>query len=93
MIAKLIVHGRDRDHALNLMATALEQVEVVGCATNATFLGALVRDAEFAAGKVDTGLIERRLDALLAAARPETTRCAGDRRARCDRHLRAGAGR
>ena len=73
LLAKLIVHGRDRDHALNLMATALEQVEVVGCATNATFLGALVRDAEFAAGKVDTGLIERRLDALLAAAQPETT--------------------
>jgi 3-methylcrotonyl-CoA carboxylase alpha subunit len=73
MIAKLIVHGRDRAHALNLMATALEQVEVVGCATNTTFLGALVRDAEFAAGKVDTGLIERKLDALLAAALPETT--------------------
>ncbi|HSA81536.1 MAG TPA: acetyl/propionyl/methylcrotonyl-CoA carboxylase subunit alpha [Geminicoccaceae bacterium] len=73
MIAKLIVHGRDRAHALNLMATALEQVEVVGCATNTTFLGALVRDPEFAAGKVDTGLIGRRLDALLAAARPETT--------------------
>jgi 3-methylcrotonyl-CoA carboxylase alpha subunit len=73
MVAKLIVHGRDRGHALNLLATALEQVEVVGCTTNTTFLGALVRDAEFAAGKVDTGLIERRLEALLAAARPETT--------------------
>jgi 3-methylcrotonyl-CoA carboxylase alpha subunit len=73
MIAKLIVHGRDRGHALNLMATALEQVEVVGCTTNTTFLGALVRDAEFAAGKVHTGLIERKLEALLAVARPETT--------------------
>jgi 3-methylcrotonyl-CoA carboxylase alpha subunit len=72
MLAKLIVHGRDRGHALNLMATALEQVEVVGCATNTTFLGALVRDPDFAAGKVDTGLIGRRLDALLAAV-PETT--------------------
>ncbi|MGH8704095.1 MAG: acetyl-CoA carboxylase biotin carboxylase subunit, partial [Burkholderiales bacterium] len=39
MIAKLIVHGSDRAHAGNLMATALEQVEVVGCATNTTFLG------------------------------------------------------
>jgi 3-methylcrotonyl-CoA carboxylase alpha subunit len=73
MIAKLIVHGSDRAHALNLMATALEQVEVVGCTTNTTFLGALVRDAEFAAGRVDTGLIERRLGALLATALPETT--------------------
>jgi 3-methylcrotonyl-CoA carboxylase alpha subunit len=73
MIAKLIVHGSDRAHALNLMATALEQVEVVGCTTNTTFLGALVRDADFAAGKIDTGLIERKLDALLSAALPETT--------------------
>jgi 3-methylcrotonyl-CoA carboxylase alpha subunit len=73
MIAKLIVHGRNRAHALNLMAMALEQVEAVGCTTNAPFLRALVRDADFAAGEVDTHLIERRLDALLAAAAPETT--------------------
>jgi 3-methylcrotonyl-CoA carboxylase alpha subunit len=71
MIAKLIVHGRDRAHALNLMAMALEQVEAVGCATNAPFLRALVRDADVAAGQVDTGLIERKLEALLAAAAPE----------------------
>ena len=43
---------------------------MVGCTTNAAFLGALVRDPGFAAGEVDTGLIERRLDALLAAAAP-----------------------
>ncbi|MCE3247694.1 MAG: Carbamoyl-phosphate synthase chain, binding domain protein, partial [Geminicoccaceae bacterium] len=73
MIAKLVVHGRDRAHALNLMAMALEQVEAVGCATNAPFLRALVRDPDVAAGRVDTGLIERKLEALLAAAAPETT--------------------
>jgi len=72
MIAKLIVHGQDRAHALSLMARALDQVEAVGCTTNTTFLGALVRDPEFAAGRVDTGLIERRLDALLAAAASRT---------------------
>jgi 3-methylcrotonyl-CoA carboxylase alpha subunit len=72
MIAKVIVHGRDRSDALNLMARALEQVEAVGCTTNAAFLGALVRDPEFAAGRVDTGLIERRLAGLLEAAAPRT---------------------
>jgi 3-methylcrotonyl-CoA carboxylase alpha subunit len=71
MIAKLIVHGQDRAQALNLMAAALEQVEAVGCQTNVTFLSALVRDPEFAAGAVDTGLIERRLATLLAA--PESS--------------------
>jgi 3-methylcrotonyl-CoA carboxylase alpha subunit len=54
------------------MAAALGRVEVAGCRTNAAFLGALVRDAGFAAGEVDTGLIERRLPALLAAAAPES---------------------
>ncbi|HEX5794467.1 MAG TPA: biotin/lipoyl-containing protein, partial [Geminicoccaceae bacterium] len=73
LIAKLVVHGRDRAHALNLMAMALEQVEAVGCTTNAPFLRALVRDPDVAAGRVDTGLIERKIDALLAAAAPETT--------------------
>jgi 3-methylcrotonyl-CoA carboxylase alpha subunit len=72
MIAKVVVHGQDRAHALSLMACALGEVEVVGCTTNATFLGALVRDPEFAAGRVDTGLIERRLEVLLAAAAPRT---------------------
>ena len=70
MIAKVIVHGRDRAHALSLMARALEQVEAVGCTTNTTFLSALVRDSEFAAGRVDTGLIERRLALLLEPATP-----------------------
>jgi 3-methylcrotonyl-CoA carboxylase alpha subunit len=72
MIAKVIVHGQDRAHALSLMARALGEVEAVGCTTNTTFLGALVRDPEFAAGRVDTGLIERRLDVLLEATAPQT---------------------
>jgi 3-methylcrotonyl-CoA carboxylase alpha subunit len=70
MIAKLIVHGEDREAALARMAAALARVQVVGVHTNTAFLGRLMRDEAFAAGDLDTGLIERRRDGLLPQARP-----------------------
>ena len=71
MIAKLIVHGPDRDTALRELARACAQTEVAGTVTNLGFLGALARHEGFAAGNVDTGLIERDLDAL--THRPAST--------------------
>jgi len=65
MIAKIVTWGPDRGAALNRLARALEETEVAGLATNRDFLIALSRDTEFAAGRVDTGLIERRRDSLI----------------------------
>ncbi|MFC4277537.1 acetyl/propionyl/methylcrotonyl-CoA carboxylase subunit alpha [Achromobacter aloeverae] len=65
MIAKLIVHGADRDEARARMIQALAQTRVVGVHTNAAFLGRLMRDEAFAAADLDTGLIERRRATLL----------------------------
>lgn len=70
MIAKLIVHGPDRDTALRQLARACAETEVAGTVTNLRFLGALARHEGFAAGNVDTGLIERDLDALTHRAAP-----------------------
>ncbi|AUJ64410.1 3-methylcrotonyl-CoA carboxylase [Aestuarium zhoushanense] len=70
MIAKLIVHGPDRDTALRQLARACAETEVAGTVTNLGFLGALARHEGFAAGEVDTGLIERDLDALTYRAAP-----------------------
>ncbi len=67
MIAKIITHGSGRASALRRMAAALERTEVGGLTTNLGFLGALCAHAGFAAGQVDTGLIARDLDALVAA--------------------------
>ncbi len=67
MIAKLIVHGADRDQARLRMLRALAQTRVVGVQTNAAFLGRLMRDEAFAAADLDTGLIERRRATLLPA--------------------------
>jgi 3-methylcrotonyl-CoA carboxylase alpha subunit len=66
MIAKLIVHGRDRRDALARMARALAECEIVGLHTNVEFLQRIVKSEPFSSGDLDTGLIERHHDALFA---------------------------
>ncbi|OZI55091.1 acetyl/propionyl/methylcrotonyl-CoA carboxylase subunit alpha [Bordetella genomosp. 5] len=70
MIAKLIVHGADRDQARARMIQALAQTQAVGVQTNVAFLTRLMRDEAFAAADLDTGLIERRRATLLPEPQP-----------------------
>ncbi|WP_292660055.1 biotin/lipoyl-containing protein, partial [Mesorhizobium sp.] len=70
MIAKLIVHGKDRRAALTALGAALSQTEIAGSTVNTGFLAALAADADFAAGDVDTGLIARHQLALTAVPPP-----------------------
>ena len=58
MVAKVIVHGRDRDDALRRLAAALEDAPLVGPRNNGRYLRDLARHPEFVAGAVTT----RRLD-------------------------------
>ena len=58
MVAKVIVHGRDRADALRRLAAALEDAPLVGLRNNGRYLRDLVRHPEFVAGAVTT----RRLD-------------------------------
>lgn len=67
MIAKITVHGPTRDVALRKLSLALNQTEVAGTVTNLSFLGALASHDGFARGEVDTGLIGRELENLIAA--------------------------
>jgi 3-methylcrotonyl-CoA carboxylase alpha subunit len=71
MIAKLIAQGPSRAEAFARLAAALDRVEAAGCVTNAGFLGRLLRHADVVAGRVDTGLIAREQDALLADPAPD----------------------
>ncbi len=59
MIAKLIVWGDDRTHALSRMQAALADFHIVGVANNVDFLSRLVANEAFARGDVHTGLIEQ----------------------------------
>ncbi|WP_368640932.1 acetyl/propionyl/methylcrotonyl-CoA carboxylase subunit alpha [Castellaniella ginsengisoli] len=69
MIAKLIVHGQDREQARQRMLRALGAVRCTGVQTNIAFLGRLMDDPAFAAADLDTGLIERGHDRLFPAPR------------------------
>ncbi len=70
MIAKLVVHAKDRQAALDALGIALSQTEIAGSTVNTAFLAALAADADFSAGDVDTGLIGRHQEALTAIAPP-----------------------
>ncbi|KAK0536653.1 hypothetical protein OC842_001921 [Tilletia horrida] len=64
MIAKLIVHGRDRSEALRVLRDALDQYEVVGPATNIAFLKSLASHPAFVRAEVETGFIPKYKDEL-----------------------------
>ena len=66
MIAKVIAHGGDRGTALDRLARALQEFTIAGVRTNVPLLSRLVAERDFRAGNVDTGLIDRKLDTLLA---------------------------
>jgi 3-methylcrotonyl-CoA carboxylase alpha subunit len=68
MIAKVIVHDRDRISAMRRMAALMGETEVVGVTTNAALLKALCSHPAFVGGEVDTGFIERHRDELFAKA-------------------------
>jgi propionyl-CoA carboxylase alpha chain/3-methylcrotonyl-CoA carboxylase alpha subunit len=65
MIAKLIVHADTREAAAEALADACASVEVWPVKTNAAFLARCASHPDFVAGDVDTGFIERRLEALI----------------------------
>ncbi|MDE2235759.1 MAG: acetyl-CoA carboxylase biotin carboxylase subunit [Gammaproteobacteria bacterium] len=65
MIAKLSVHGKDRPEAVSRLRTALVETAVFGLVTNLPLLRGIARHPEFAAGRYDTGFIERELKTLL----------------------------
>jgi 3-methylcrotonyl-CoA carboxylase alpha subunit len=70
MIAKIITHGTDRGEAIARLRRALAATEVGGLATNLDFLQAILRQKDFAAGKVDTGFIECHRAELLPQSQP-----------------------
>ncbi|PSR84466.1 hypothetical protein PHLCEN_2v5424 [Hermanssonia centrifuga] len=64
MIAKLVVHGRDRTEALRILRVALEQYKVVGVSTNVEFLRTLAGNKAFIDAEVETGFIPKHFEEL-----------------------------
>ena len=72
MLAKLIVHGVDRDAALATLNRALAALDVQGVVTNRAFLQRLANHPGFKNVELDTRFIERN-EATLFAPRPFST--------------------
>jgi acetyl-CoA carboxylase biotin carboxylase subunit len=70
MLAKLLVHAPDRQQALARMARALDELAIVGVATNQGFHRRLMADAAFREGDIDIQFLDRRADLLQPDAAP-----------------------
>jgi acetyl-CoA carboxylase, biotin carboxylase subunit len=62
LLAKLIVWAPDRAGAIARMRRALDELSIVGVATNQGFHRRLLDDPEFRAGEIDIQFLERRAD-------------------------------
>jgi len=70
MIAKVIAGGADRGEALARLSRALDRTAIFGVASNLPLLRAIARHPDFAAGNVDTGFVDRELEALTRESAP-----------------------
>ena len=58
MLAKIIVHAPTRSEAIARASQAIEDFVLLGCETNAAFLGRILGDEGFGAGEVHTGYLD-----------------------------------
>ncbi|WP_433198907.1 acetyl/propionyl/methylcrotonyl-CoA carboxylase subunit alpha [Nocardia sp. CA-107356] len=68
MLSKVIAHAADRDAALAKLDRALGDTVLLGVTSNIEFLRFLLADPDVAAGKLDTGLLDRRVGDFHPAA-------------------------
>jgi acetyl/propionyl-CoA carboxylase alpha subunit len=58
MLAKIVVHASTRSEAIARASQAIEDFVLLGCETNAAFLGRILGDEGFRAGEVHTGYLD-----------------------------------
>jgi acetyl-CoA carboxylase biotin carboxylase subunit len=72
LLAKLIVWGETRGHAIRRMRRALDELLIVGVPTSQAFHRRVMREPGFESGRYDLGYVEAHTDRLLKAE-PEAT--------------------
>ncbi|MDX1997696.1 MAG: acetyl-CoA carboxylase biotin carboxylase subunit [Thermoanaerobaculia bacterium] len=72
MIAKLIVWGADREEAMARLGRALGELKIEGIKTSAPLFQAILGDADFRAGRLDIGMLDRKLASGELAPPPPT---------------------
>ncbi len=69
MLAKIIVHGATRDHAVRRMQRALDECVIEGISTNVAFHSWLFEHPDFVRGEYDTHFLEQEMDREAIEAR------------------------
>ena len=59
MIAKIIVHGKDRKEAISKMKRSLDECVIDGIDTNIDFLYRILENENFEKGNFDTSFIKK----------------------------------
>jgi 3-methylcrotonyl-CoA carboxylase alpha subunit len=67
LIAKIVVRGDDRRHAISTMLSTLASIRIEGVETNRAFLRATLAHEAFQSGRVRTNLVEHYRAELVAA--------------------------
>jgi len=60
MIAKIIVHGKNRDESIAKMKSAISELVVEGITTNADFILKILEDKDFVSNNYDTSFISKK---------------------------------
>jgi acetyl-CoA carboxylase biotin carboxylase subunit len=71
MIAKIIVHGRNRNEAILRMRRALEETLVTGITTTARLHYLLMYNPDFISNHIDTAFLEGNIENLLSTVKSE----------------------
>jgi acetyl-CoA carboxylase biotin carboxylase subunit len=76
LLAKLIGYGTDRQQAISRLRRALSEYFVGGIKVNLSLFRRILDDADFQAGKLDTGYLDRLLQSVPPPPSAETVRVA-----------------
>ncbi|MDP2530181.1 MAG: acetyl-CoA carboxylase biotin carboxylase subunit [Candidatus Palauibacterales bacterium] len=91
LLAKLLVHAPTREEAIDRMARALDELEVVGLATSAPFHRAVMREPDFRAGRLSIRYVEEHADLLREPPNADTLRAVAAAAALLEEERRQGA--
>lgn len=62
MIAKIIVHGKNREESINKMKSSISELVVEGITTNAEFILKILDDEDFKTNNYDTSFINKKFE-------------------------------
>ncbi|MDN5860496.1 MAG: acetyl/propionyl-CoA carboxylase subunit alpha, partial [Pseudonocardia sp.] len=71
MLGKVIAYGGDRAEALRHLDAALRDTVLLGLDTNIGFLRTMLADPDVVAGRLDTGLVGRKVDGWVSTEVPD----------------------